>query len=162
MLSQQMLRWRVTWLADHYKRMSFGAGALSAEDLNQLVSNMDVLEGTMVKGHYSVAEIKKNTGLLIQGVVTGIVNPTSNKTRYAQVYWPRPFSTGCNPVIVGSRYESEFAPVSLSIRAIDGSLYPNNSGFRAEINLVKDQNLWWSSGKWSEKSTVYSFIGLGW
>ena len=149
-------------MASGYKRMSFGAGALSAEDLNQLVSNMDVLEKTMIKGHYMVAEISKDSGLLIQGIVTGIVNPTSNNTRFANIYWPRPFSTGCKPVIVGSRYETEFAPVSLSIRAIDNSLYPSNTGFRAEINLIKDQNLWMTSGKWSKESTVYSFIGLGW
>lgn len=148
--------------ANGYVRMSFGAGALSSEDLNQLVANMDILEKTMIKGYYMVNEISKNTGILVQGLVTGIVNPTSNNTRFANIYWPRPFTTGCKPVIVGSRYETEFAPVSLSIRAIDNSLYPSNSGFRAEINLIKDQNLWWSSGKWSKESTVYSFIGLGW
>lgn len=123
---------------------------------------MDILEKTMVKGYYNVAEISKDSGLIIQGVVTGIVNPTSNNTRFANIYWPRPFSTGCKPVIVGSRYETEFAPVSLSIRGIDNSLYPSNTGFRAEINLIKDNNLWMSSGKWSKESTVYSFIALGW
>lgn len=148
--------------ANNYKRMSFAAGALSAEDLNQLVANMDILEATMIKGYYMVNEISKNTGILMQGVITGIVNPTSNTTRYANVYWPRPFSTGCKPVIVGSRYETEFAPVSLSIRGIDNSLYPSNTGFRAEINLIKDNNLFWSSGRWSKESTVFSFLGLGW
>lgn len=142
--------------------MSFGAGALSAEDLNQLVANMDLLESTMIKGYYFVNEISKNTGVLLQGLVTGIVNPTSNTTRFANVYWPRPFSTGCKPVIVGSRYETDFAPVSLAIRAIDNSLYPGNTGFRAEVNLLKDNNLFWSSGRWSKESTVFSFIGLGW
>lgn len=149
-------------MASGYKRMSFAAGALSAEDLNQLVSNMDLLEKTMIKGYFMVNEISKNSGILVQGVVTGVVNPTSNNTRFANIYWPRPFSTGCKPVIVGSRYETEFAPVSLSIRGIDNSLYPSNTGFRAEINLIKDNQLWWSNGKWSKESTVYSFIGLGW
>lgn len=149
-------------LANMYKRMSFAAGALSAEDLNQLVSNMDILESTMVKGFYMVDEISKNSGILLQGVITGIINPTSNTTRHANVYWSRPFSTGCKPIIVGSKYEIESAPTMVSIRAIDNNLYPSNTGFRAEINLVKDNNLWMSSGKWSAKSTVYSFIGMGW
>lgn len=149
-------------LANMYKRMSFAAGALSAEDLNQLVANMDILEASMVKGFYMVDEISKNTGILLQGVITGIINPTSNTTRHANVYWSRPFSTGCKPVIVSGKYEIDSAPTLVSIRAIDGNLYPSNTGFRAEINLVKDNNLFWSTGKWSEKSTVYSFIGLGW
>ena len=145
-----------------YKRMSFGAGALSAEDLNQLVANMDILESTMIKGYYMVDQISKDSGILLQGVVTGIINPTSNTTRHANVYWSRPFSPGCKPIIVGSKYETEAATTMLSIRGIDNNLYPSNTGFRAEINLVKDNNLFWSSGKWSDKSTVYSFIGMGW
>lgn len=142
--------------------MSFGAGALSAEDLNQLVANMDILESTMIKGYYMVDQISKDSGILLQGVVTGIINPTSNTTRHANVYWSRPFSTGCKPIIVGSKYETEAAPTMLSIRGIDNNLYPSNTGFRAEINLIEDRHLWGSNGKWSEKSTVYSFIGMGW
>lgn len=142
--------------------MSFAAGALSAEDLNQLVANMDLLEKTMIKGYYSVDGISKDTGILVQGVITGIVNHASNSTRFANVYWSRPFSTGCKPVIVGSTYDQSFAAVMLSIRAIDGSLYPGNTGFRAEINQVEDRHLWGANKNWSDKSTVYSFIGLGW
>lgn len=148
--------------ANMYKRMHFGAGALSAEDLNQLIANMDILENTMVKGFFNVNEISKNTGVLIQGVVTGIVNPSTNTSRFANVYWPRPFSTGCNPVIVGSEYSTDYAPVALTIRGIDGSLYPGNTGFRAQINQIEDRHLWGNNKSWSKKSTVYSFIGLGW
>ena len=142
--------------------MSFAAGALSAEDLNQLVANMDILEATMIKGYYMVNEISKNTGILLQGIVTGIVNPSSDTTRYANVYWPRPFSTGCKPVIVGSQYATEYAPIALHVRAIDNSLYPGNTGFRAEINQIEDRHLWGNNRRWSKESTVFSFIGLGW
>lgn len=148
--------------ANMYKRMHFGAGALSAEDLNQLVQNMDILENTMTKGFFMVNEISKNTGVLIQGVVTGIINPSTNTSRFANVYWPRPFSTGCNPVIVGSQYATDFAPIGLTIRGIDNSLYPSNTGFRAQVNQIEDRHLWGNNKSWTKESTVYSFIGLGW
>lgn len=154
---------RVMYLAANmYKRMHFGAGALSAEDLNQLVMNMDILEDTMVKGYYMVNEVSKNTGILIQGVVTGIVNPSSNTTRFANIYWSRPFSTGCNPVIVGTQYATDHAPLALSIRGIDHGLRPGNTGFRAEVNQIEDRHLWGNNRNWTKDPTLYSFIGLGW
>lgn len=58
-----------------YERISFGAGALTAQQLNKLVSNMDFLHDRMIEGHYFVNEHQKENGLRINSAITGVARP---------------------------------------------------------------------------------------
>lgn len=145
-----------------YERISFGAGALTAQQLNKLVSNMDFLHDRMIEGHYFVNEHQKENGLRINSAITGVAKPLNDKVRYADIFWPRPFLTGCKPVITTGHYFTKMMPVTIGLHAVNGELWPDNRGVRVEVGLQTDTGLFATSPKWGNEPTVFSLIALGW
>lgn len=149
--------------SQNYNRISFSAGPLTVEKLNDIVENMDYLYERMCMGHYFVSGHQKENGLVIQGQITGVDRTASSAVRYTDMFWAKPFTTGCSPIITGAQYSTEMAQYFWMVRATNGLLYPDNRGFRLEVGLPKgDGGLLSSRSKWADKAeTIWSFIGMG-
>lgn len=146
-----------------YQRVSFESGPLTVEKLNDLVENMDFLYDRMCAGYYFVDGHQKENGLIIQGQVAGVDKTASSAVRYADVFWAKPFTTGCKPIITSSQYSTQMAQYFWMLRAINGQLNPDNRGFRLEVGVPKgDGGLLSGKAKWADKAqTIWSFIGMG-
>lgn len=154
--------------SQQYQRVSFESGPLTVEKLNDLVENMDFLYDRMCAGYYFVNGHQKENGLVIQGQVAGVDKTASSAIRYADIFWAKPFTTGCKPIITSSQYASEFSRNFWVLRAINGQLEPDNRGFRLEVGLPPNDDgiLFGLAGarhhSWSDSTRVlWSFIGLG-
>jgi hypothetical protein len=140
----------------NFTRITFGAGPLSAEKLNGLVDNTNFLYDKMVRGGYYVNGFNKETSVRIQGMLVSINNNINNVSRFSNVYWPKPFTAGCIPVITYSHYFTEAIIHNVGIRGIGGGIFPDNVGFRMEVFAPKTEyGDEWRGTHW------YPVIGLG-
>lgn len=140
-----------------YKRLSFGAGPLTAEKLNSLVNNTDYLYDRMMRGYVSVNGINRDTNVRLQGFMCQITNNINNVSRFSNVYWPKPFAAGCIPIITYGHYFTEAIIHNVGFKHINGSIFPDNTGFRIEVFAPKTEyGDEWRGNHW------FSVMGLGW
>lgn len=140
-----------------YRRLSWGSGPVTAEKLNQMVENSDFLYEKMMRGHFAHLGLMKDTNLRIQGMDVIVPQQINNVSRFANAYWPKPFSPGCKPIITNGHYFTEKVIHSVGIRNISGGLFPDNAGFRMEV-YAGDAGYGseWAGDHW------YPVIALGW
>ena len=113
----------------NYTRLRFGNGAVSAEKLNAMIGNMDYLYENMVRGYWNVFLTPKETNLRVEGMLVSPYNYIDAVRRTALIYWPKPFSPGCSPIITNSHYMNLSYVHAVAMSAIDGTAIPNNIGF---------------------------------
>ena len=117
----------------NYTRIRFGSGPLTAEKLNRMVDNMDYLYERMARGGYYVNGFNKDTSVRIQGFVAYATTNINNVSRWNNVYFTRPFTTGCIPVITNGHYYTEALIHSIGFKGLNGGVWPTNMGFRLEV-----------------------------
>ena len=140
----------------NFTRITFGAGPLSAEKLNGLVDNTNYLYDKMVRGGYYVNGFNKETSVRMQCMLVSINNNINNVSRFSNVYWPKPFTSGCIPAITYSHYFTEAIIHSVGIKGIGGGIFPDNVGFRMEVFAPKTEyGDEWRGTHW------YPVIGMG-
>ena len=140
----------------NYTRMSFGSGPLASDKMNRLVDNVDYLYDRMMRGGYYVHSFNKETSLRVQGMLVSINNNINNVSRFSNVYWPKPFTAGCIPVITYSHYFTEAIIHNVGIKNINGGIFPDNVGFRMEVFAPKTEyGDEWRGTHW------FPVIGLG-
>lgn len=144
-------------MANNYTRVTWGNGPVTAEQLNKMVENTDYLYERMMRGTFLVSGIFKDANLRIQGVVTSVTNNINGVSMYSNVYWPKPFSPGCDPVCAVSHYFTEAIIHSVGLRNMNGGLRPTNQGFRIETYAATTEH-----GDERRGSHEYAVIGLGW
>lgn len=136
--------------------MSFGTGPLATEKMNTLVSNVDFLYDKMVRGGYYVNSFNKDTSVRIQGFLTQATTNINNVSRFNNCYWPKPFTSGCIPVISYSHYFTEAIIHSVGFKGIGGGIFPDNIGFRMEVfATTTEYGDEWRGTHW------YAITGLG-
>ena len=140
-----------------FKNLSFGPGPLTAEKLNALADNTKYLFDKMMVGYMSVNGITRDTNIRMQGFLCQPATSINNVSRYSNVYWPRPFAVGCWPVITYGHYFTEAIIHSVGFKHINGSIFPDNVGFRMEVFApTTEYGDEWRGSHW------YGVIGLGW
>jgi hypothetical protein len=140
-----------------YRRINWGAGPVTAEKLNAMVENIDYVNERMLTGHWETFGMQKETNLRVQGMRVWPQQQINNVSRFANAYWPKPFSPGCSPIIVAGHYYTEKVIHSIGIKNINGSEFADNAGFRLEVYAG-------DSGYGSEWAGGHSYgvIALGW
>lgn len=120
-------------MATSYRRLSWGSGPITAEKLNAMVENSDFLYERMMRGHWTMWGVTKETNLRIQGIVMSVPDQINNVSRFVNAYWPKPFTPGCSPIISTGLYYTDKIGVFTGIRNISGGPFPDNAGFRLEM-----------------------------
>lgn len=140
----------------NYTRIRFGSGPLSAEKLNRMVDNMDHMYDKMVRGGYYVNGFNKDTSVRIQGFTATPITTINNVSRFSNIYFPVPFTSGCIPVITYGHYFTEAIIHSVGFKGIEGGIWPGNSGFRMEVYATTTEH----GDEWRGSHT-YSILALG-
>ena len=141
----------------NYTRIKWGNGPVTAEKLNQMVANTDYLYDRMMRGTYQVGGIFKDANLVVQGVICSVTNNINGLSMFSNVYWPKPFSPGCDPVCGVSHYFTEAIIHNIGLRGMEGGVRPTNMGFRIETYAGKTEH-----GDERRGTHEYSVLALGW
>jgi hypothetical protein len=142
-----------------YTRLRFGNGSISAEKLNAIIGNTDYLYENMVRGYHNVFGNPKETNLKVQGILCLPYHYQDVWQRTADIYWPKPFSPGCTPVITNSHYMNAAFLHAIAIAALDLTVFPNNVGFKMHMVATQAATSSWGD-QWQGDHWV-PVIGLG-
>lgn len=143
-------------LANSYKRISWGNGPVTADKLNAMVQNTDYLYERMMRGHVEVSGLVVDKNVRIQGILVAIQNNINGVSRFSNVYWPKPFTPGCIPIITYGHYFTEAIIHSVGFKNINGTMFPSSTGFRMEVFAPTSEY-----GDEFRGQHLYSCMGLG-
>jgi hypothetical protein len=128
---------------------------ITADKLNDMVNNDNLLQENMVRGYYN-GLVKKDTGIRI---AAGLVVVTARKSNVASVpvTFGDFFSAGCNPIVTTGANATSQRQIYVTIDGPGSAILPDRTGFSAVA--------WVDSTSKTKKIThsfYISWIALGW
>lgn len=129
---------------------------ITAEKLNDMVQNDNLLQDNMVRGFYSGASVTKEQGIRI---ASGLVPITARKPASASkaVSFGSFFSAGCRPIVATGVISANQRQIFVTCDGPGSELLPTRSGFTANVYVNSNNK------KKKISNTFYvSWIAVGW
>jgi len=129
---------------------------ITAEKLNDMVSNDNLLQDNMVRGFYSGASVTKEQGIR---VASGLALITANKSasKAKGVTFGNFFSAGCRPIVATGTMSQVQRQIYVTCDGPGAEVLPTRDGFT--VNVFVNST---SKKKKISHNFYVSWIALGW